>query len=70
MTLNGKTVRLIADLGATRALAVTYLIPLFGLLWGMLFLDEALPPGALLGGALVVTGTMLVVSAGSAAKVR
>ncbi len=56
-------VRLIADLGATRALAVTYLIPLFGLLWAMLFLGEALPPGALLGGALVVTGTVLVVSA-------
>ncbi len=63
-------VRLIADLGATRALAVTYLIPLFGLLWGMLFLGEALPPGALLGGALIVTGTMLVVGAGNPAKVR
>ena len=35
--------RLIADVGATRALTVTYLIPLFGVLWGWLFLGEALP---------------------------
>ena len=35
--------RLIADVGATRALTVTYLIPLFGVFWGWLFLGEALP---------------------------
>src|SRR5262249_28842330 len=29
--------RLIADVGAMRALTVTYLMPLFGLAWGMLF---------------------------------
>ncbi len=34
--------RLIADIGATGALTVTYLIPLFGVLWGALFLGEAL----------------------------
>ena len=33
--------RLIADIGATRALTVTYLIPVFGVLWGALFLGEA-----------------------------
>ena len=52
--------RLIADVGATRALTVTYLIPLFGVLWGALFLDESLPPAALAGGALILLGTLLV----------
>jgi drug/metabolite transporter (DMT)-like permease len=52
--------RLIADVGATRALTVTYLIPLFGILWGWLFLGEALPAAALLGGGLILAGTVLV----------
>lgn len=52
--------RLIADVGATRALTVTYLIPLFGVLWGWLFLGEALPVSALGGGVLILAGTVLV----------
>lgn len=52
--------RLIADVGATRALTVTYLIPLFGIFWGWLFLDEALPAAALAGGVLILAGTVLV----------
>jgi len=52
--------RLIVDVGATRALTVTFLIPAFGLLWGIAFLGESLPAGALLGGALIVGGTALV----------
>lgn len=52
--------RLIADVGATRALTVTYLIPLFGVLWGWLFLSEALPAAALGGGVLILAGTVLV----------
>jgi len=52
--------RLIADIGATRALTVTYLIPLFGVLWGWLFLGETLPAAALGGGLLIVAGTVLV----------
>lgn len=52
--------RLIADIGATRALTVTYLIPLFGVLWGRLFLGESLPPSALAGGVLILGGTILV----------
>jgi drug/metabolite transporter (DMT)-like permease len=46
--------RLIADIGATRALTVTYLIPLFGVLWGALFLGEARDLPMLAGGVLVV----------------
>jgi len=52
--------RLIADVGGTRALTVTYLIPLFGLAWGALFLGETLPPAALGGGALILVGTLFV----------
>jgi len=52
--------RLIADVGATRALTVTYLIPLFGVLWGRLFLGETLPASALAGGILILGGTLLV----------
>jgi len=52
--------RLISDVGATRALTVTYLMPFFGLLWGMLFLGESLPVSALAGGVLILAGTVLV----------
>ena len=52
--------RLIADIGATRALTVTYLIPVFGVLWGALFLGEALSLAMLAGGALVILGTVFV----------
>ena len=52
--------RLIADVGAARALTVTYLIPVFGVLWGVLFLGETVSPSMLAGGALIVLGTVLV----------
>lgn len=52
--------RLIADLGAARALTVTYLIPVFGGLWGALFLGESVSPSMLGGGALIILGTVLV----------
>ena len=52
--------RLIADIGATGALTVTYLIPVFGVLWGVLFLGETLTLPMLAGGALVVLGTVFV----------
>lgn len=52
--------RLIADIGMTRALTVTYLIPLFGVFWGWLFLGETLPAAAFAGGVLILGGTLLV----------
>lgn len=51
--------RLIADAGPQRALTVTFLIPLFGVLWGFLFLGEPVTASMLAGGALVVAGTAL-----------
>jgi drug/metabolite transporter (DMT)-like permease len=52
--------RLVADIGATGALTVTYLIPVFGVLWGALFLGEPLALPMLAGGVLVILGTVLV----------
>jgi drug/metabolite transporter (DMT)-like permease len=52
--------RLIADIGATGALTVTYLIPVFGVLWGALFLGETISAPMLAGGALVILGTLFV----------
>lgn len=52
--------RLIADVGASRAMSVTFLIPLFGLLWGRVFLDEAVTAAMIAGCALVIAGTLLV----------
>jgi drug/metabolite transporter (DMT)-like permease len=52
--------RLMADIGATRALTVTFLVPVFGLLWGMLLLDESLTPVGIAGAVLVLAGTLLV----------
>jgi drug/metabolite transporter (DMT)-like permease len=52
--------RLIAHVGPARAISVTYLIPLFGVLWGALFLGEAVTPAMFLGGAIILAGTALV----------
>lgn len=51
---------LIATAGAPAALTVGYLIPLWGVMWGWLFLNEAIGWHTLLGAALVLSGTMLV----------
>jgi drug/metabolite transporter (DMT)-like permease len=52
--------RLIADLGASSALSVTFLIPVFGILWGHIFLDEVIGVNTLIGSILVIIGTMFV----------
>ena len=52
--------RLVADLGATGALSVTYLIPVFGVLWGALFLGEAVTLPMIAGGVLVLVGIVFV----------
>jgi len=51
--------RLIEDVGPVRALSVTFLIPVFGVLWGVLLLDETVGWNTLAGGALVLFGTAL-----------
>lgn len=49
--------QLIQRLGPTPALTVTFLIPVFGMLWGALFLHEAITPLMLLGTAIIAWGT-------------
>lgn len=51
--------RLIATIGAARTITVTFLIPLFGVLWGSLFLNETVNAGMLVGGGIVILGTSL-----------
>lgn len=41
-------------------MVVPYLIPIFGILWGVLFLQETLTWGMTLGGAIALMGTYLV----------
>ena len=52
--------RLVADLGAAPALTVTFLIPVFGILWGHLFLGESIGWHTLVGAVVVLLGTALV----------
>ena len=51
--------RLIGDVGPMKALTVTFLIPIFGMLWGRLFLGEDLTIRKLAGAAVVLVGTAL-----------
>ncbi|MBN3788217.1 DMT family transporter [Burkholderia sp. Ac-20353] len=50
---------LIATAGPARAVSVTFLVPIFGILWGTLFLDETVTPAMLVGCTVVIAGTML-----------
>ncbi|MCC6987430.1 MAG: DMT family transporter [Acidobacteria bacterium] len=51
--------RLLARSGPSTAMAVTYLIPVFGVTWGALLLDERLPSSAIAGALLVLAGVAL-----------
>ena len=52
--------RLIRDIGPTRAMTVTFLMPALGMLWGVLFLGETVNATMLAGAALVIVGTAAV----------
>ncbi len=52
--------RLIQDEGASSALTVTFLIPVFGVLWGALILGEPVGWQTAVGGLAVLAGTGLV----------
>jgi len=52
--------RLIQDVGPSSALTVTFLSPLFGILWGMLFLGETVGWYTFVGAVVVIAGTALV----------
>lgn len=51
--------RLMSRVGPTNAVSVTFLIPLFAILWGALFLGEAVTAQMVAGGAIVLVGIAL-----------
>ena len=51
--------RLIAHVGPARAIAVTFLIPVFGMLWGTAFLAEPITAHMIAGGIVILFGTAL-----------
>jgi drug/metabolite transporter (DMT)-like permease len=55
--------RLIARTGPARAMTVTFLVPLFGIAWGAVFLGEPVTPAMLAGGAVILLGTALAAGA-------
>ena len=52
--------RLLNNIGVTRTLTVTYLIPLFAMFWGALFLQEAITLTMVLGCGLILGGTAII----------
>jgi drug/metabolite transporter (DMT)-like permease len=55
--------RLLRNVGPARAVTVTFLIPVFGILWGAVFLHEPVTGGLLLRCVLVLLGTALATGA-------
>ena len=51
--------RLLSRIGPSKTLAVTYLIPAFGVLWGHLFLHEPITTSMVAGCAVILLGTTL-----------
>lgn len=51
--------RLLASLGPEKAITVAYLIPVFGVIWGMLFLQEQISWAMIVGGGLILFGVGL-----------
>ncbi|NJL79361.1 MAG: DMT family transporter [Richelia sp. SM2_1_7] len=48
--------RLIQNIGVTKSLTVTYLIPIFAMLWGMLFLKEPITTSMIIGCFFILSG--------------
>jgi drug/metabolite transporter (DMT)-like permease len=54
---------LIVKIGPTRAMCASFLIPMFSMLWGVVFLHEAIGLSTLAGGGVVLAAMALVLSA-------
>lgn len=50
---------LIANVGPAKAISVAYLVPMFGIVWGVVFLGEQLSLSTLAGGGLILLGIAL-----------
>ena len=55
--------RLVQQIGAAPALTVTYLIPVFGTLWGVVFLGERIGAHHVAGAVMILAGIALVAKA-------
>ena len=53
--------RLVLRVGPGKAMSVAFLIPVFGMFWGALVLGERVTSGMLLGCAVILLGTALVI---------
>ena len=62
--------RLIRNVGPTKAITVTYLIPAFAMLWGAIFIDEKVTPSMLVGCSIILVGTALATGMLSLGRVR
>ncbi len=51
--------QLLINIGPSKAMSVTFLIPMFGVFWGWLWLGEAVTLHVLLGGGVILLGTAL-----------
>lgn len=51
--------RLLSRVGPSKTLAVTYLIPAFGVLWGYFILREPITPSMVVGCTVILVGTTL-----------
>jgi len=52
--------RLIADVGPVKAITVTLLVPIFGMIWGVIFLGEPLTPGRVGGCLIILAGCAMI----------
>ena len=52
--------RLLKNIGPVKTLSVTFLVPIFGTLWGYLFLQESIYVTTYLGMAIIFVGIMFV----------
>ena len=52
--------KLLADVGSSKAITVTFMIPAFGSLWGAVFIGEVITPMMIAGMAIILFGTALV----------
>jgi drug/metabolite transporter (DMT)-like permease len=62
--------RLIGNVGPTSTATVTLLVPVFGLLFGVVLLDEPFGPGTLVGLGIILSSVVLVTGIGLPAKDR
>ncbi len=62
--------RLIANVGPTKSLTVTFLIPVFGVLWGAVFLGEPIGASTLIGGGVILLSIALVLEIGRGGRAR